>query len=363
MRAGDDPFVTLIAGLDDPAPASDFHSQLCQAMCESVGLERGVLFQYDADLRQVRPLGSYGIEPTVFREVYVSADTASFVRDALERDDVVEITGEPLVAQTPSAFMSLVGEGRSVVCTPMIAAGRWVGLMLADRPGTTPLTAEQRSVLGTLGKGVALATMARRATRRDERTRELRERIDLARDVHDGVVQRLFGVSLALGGDGPLPAEDRARCAQELQAAMGELRAMVSDLGVESRRPTAHTFVEELERWRSAHEDVALSLEQASPGDVPAAREALAQTMLAESLRNARKHGEPTRIAVRTARVDDTLVVEVENDGAPSERSGHGGAGLRILGIQALQAGGVLEFGAREAGTWQVRLVVPVDGD
>jgi hypothetical protein len=29
--------------------------------------------------------------------------------------------------------------------------------------------------------------------------------------------------------------------------------------------------------------------------------------------------------------------------------------------LEALGAGGVIEFGAREPGTWQVRLVVPVE--
>jgi hypothetical protein len=35
--------------------------------------------------------------------------------------------------------------------------------------------------------------------------------------------------------------------------------------------------------------------------------------------------------------------------------------GLRLAALEALQRGGVVEFGTREPGTWQVRLVVPVD--
>ena len=34
---------------------------------------------------------------------------------------------------------------------------------------------------------------------------DLQQRIDMARDVHDGVVQRLFGVSMALDSDGDFP--------------------------------------------------------------------------------------------------------------------------------------------------------------
>ena len=35
--------------------------------------------------------------------------------------------------------------------------------------------------------------------------------------------------------------------------------------------------------------------------------------------------------------------------------------GLRLAALEALQSGGVIEFGEREPGTWQVRLVVPPD--
>jgi hypothetical protein len=37
--------------------------------------------------------------------------------------------------------------------------------------------------------------------------------------------------------------------------------------------------------------------------------------------------------------------------------------GLRLAALEALQSNGVVEFGEREPGTWQVRLVVPDDED
>lgn len=334
-------------------------------MCQGVGLERGIIFQYDPDLRRVRPLGAYGIDPSVFGEVYVSPDTASFVRDALELDEIVEVGGSELDAQVPAAFRALA-EDRRVVCTPMIAAGRWVGLLLADRPGASqPLTAEERGRLWTLGKGVALATMARRATRKDERTRVLRQRISLARDVHDNVVQRLFGVALALEGEGELPAAERQRCADEVQAAMVELRTMVRGLGSDETPLPQGTFAEELARWRAAHADLDLTVEQDAAG-IPEELQGLAMATLAEALRNARKHARPALIQVRTWQTAGALVIEVENDGCGGraiKSPGGGGAGLRLLGVQALQAGGVLEFGARADDHWQVRLVVPVSDD
>ena len=81
-------------------------------------------------------------------------------------------------------------------------------MILSDRPGSTPLTDSERYLLWTIGKVAALATHARIATRNQELAKQLQERIDLAREIHDGVIQRLFGV---LDGVLGRPGADRAR--------------------------------------------------------------------------------------------------------------------------------------------------------
>jgi hypothetical protein len=43
-------------------------------------------------------------------------------------------------------------------------------------------------------------------------------------------------------------------------------------------------------------------------------------------------------------------------------RQRRAGMGLRLAAVEALQSGGVVEFGQRDEGNWQVRLVVPIDG-
>jgi signal transduction histidine kinase len=96
---------------------------------------------------------------------------------------------------------------------------------------------------------------------------------------------------------------------------------------------------------------------------VPPALEPLSQSILTEAVRNARKHADPRRLVVRTHTHDDTLVLEIENDGVPRERHASTGVGLRLAALEALQAGGLVEFGERAPGTWQVRLVVPLTGN
>lgn len=375
--ASGDPFLSLIAGLGSGSPSSGFHGQLCEAICKSVNLDRAVLFQYDVELRRVRPLGGYGIDPSVFGEAYVSPDTATFAREALELDAVVEIGGSQLRAETPAAFLALI-EGRRAVCVPVVASGRWLGLLLADRAESAPvLTADERELLLNLGKAVALAMMARRVTRRDERTRMLRHRVDMAREVHDRVSQRLFGVSLALAGDGPLSAEDRARCSAEIEAAMAQLRDTVAGRADQFQPPPKESLAELLRLWQATHLEVDLHFSEADADAIPDHLAGIVRGAVVEALRNATKHASAKRIEVTVRRDDDTLVVEVVNDGvslgvaageareaglgAGSDASAHSSQlGLRIVAIEALQSGGLLEFGHRPGDTWSLRLLVPL---
>jgi hypothetical protein len=65
---------------------------------------------------------------------------------------------------------------------------------------------------------------------------------------------------------------------------------------------------------------------------------------------------------VQVARSDGTFVLEVRNDGAgPGSRGA--GMGLRLVAVEALQRGGVVEFGLEGESEWRVRLVVPVGED
>jgi signal transduction histidine kinase len=91
--------------------------------------------------------------------------------------------------------------------------------------------------------------------------------------------------------------------------------------------------------------------------------EPLAQSVLAEALRNAHKHARPTSVNVHVGRIDGTFVLEVRNDGAREGTRGTG-MGLRLAAVEALQRGALVEFGPEAGAVWRVRLVVPVgDGE
>jgi signal transduction histidine kinase len=349
----------LLLGVGEGSPPDAFFSSLCEAICRLTSMRRAVLFRYDSARRRVRAVGAHGIELELFAEVFVTIDSVPVVRRALVEDRILEVLGAADFKNVPPFVRELL-EGVRIVCTPMAAAGRYVGVVLSEREAGVPeMDEDERHLLWTLGKAIAMASVAREVTAYDEQSRQLQQRIDLAREIHEGVVQRLFGVSLALSREELLDEESQQRCAAEVQTALADLRtALTRPLGHNSR-PTSVTFAEELERIRALYPDLEIALEEGAPQEVPAGLEALAQSVLAEAVRNARKHADATLVGVSLRNEGEAFVLEVRNDGAHVQSGGGGGVGLRLATLEALQHHGVLEYGESEPGSWQVRLVAP----
>jgi signal transduction histidine kinase len=354
-----DLLVDVLASGSDTA-GEEFYDRLCTAVCRLARMRRAVIFRYDTATRRVRAAGAHGLDLAQFEGAFVTVESAPITAQALREDRVVEVSGD-VSSEVPHEYAALFPEPVWLLCAPMAAAEREIGVILTDRLLSEPRpTDAERDLLWTLGKAAALASVARIVATQAEKARQLEQRIDLAREIHEGVIQRLFGVSMALDGEGDLPAEARERCADETQAALTELRAALQRPLARTPRATRTTFVAEVERLSRVHPDLGVRLESGGDGDVPVALEPLAQSVLAEAVRNAHKHASPTRVSVRVARRDGAFVLEIANDGVAG-RSRQAGMGLRLAAVEALQSGGVIEFGERDRGTWQVRLVVPVD--
>jgi signal transduction histidine kinase len=353
--------VEVLSGGEVDLDRAGFYSRLAEGVCRIARMQAAVIFRFDEVSRRVEAAGAYGIELERFADFPVSLELAPDAARALSEDRVIEVS-PPAVHAIPPEFAQLVGD-HPLVYVPIAAGGRWPGVIIAEPiEGAPPLDEEGREFLWTLGKTLALASMARIATFYGEQARELQQRIDLARDLHEGVVQRIFGVSMALSPQGALEDAARQRCADELQVALRDLRSALQRPLGRTPKATGTTLGAELERMVEQRGDFELRVDGPVP-DIPVALEPLVQSVLAEAVRNASKHTRASLLVVRVRRADGVLVVEVENDGVSEGRRPRlPGAGLRIAALEAMQTGGVLEFGEHDPGTWQVRLVVPDGG-
>ena len=201
------------------------------------------------------------MEARLLAEIYGTLEETPIAQVALSEDRVVAVTGDLGALGTRALRAHLRGSRRSPARRSRPAGAGW-GSIFADRGGD-PLrsTDAERHAMWTLGKTAALAASVRIATNQHGRARLLQARIDLAREIHERVVQRLFGVSLVLGSEGTLSEEVRKRCADEMQAALHDLRDALASPLAHPSLDTGATLREELARLGRHYKDLPLELE------------------------------------------------------------------------------------------------------
>jgi signal transduction histidine kinase len=350
--------VGLLAELDEATESGVFYDRVCRAVCTLTSMKRAALLLNDETYRAVIPMGSHGVDPELLKRIEGTLDETPIARLALEEDRVVEVSGS-LHGHVPDRYAELA-DTRTITCTPISAARRWLGVIFADRGGEDfKLDEGERETMLTLGRLAALTASVEHSTEQRESERRLAERVELTRELHENAIQRLFGVALALGSERGLTADERRRCQEELRSVVADLRhALTRPVGGPSRGHQT-SLVQQLGRLRERRPE--LRLEWPEGVEVPLDLEPLAQSVLNEALRNADRHAEPSQIDVRVGSDGETFTLTIENDGSREDRATKGGGlGLRLAALEALRYEGMIEFGSPSKGRWRVRLVVPV---
>ena len=107
---------------------------------------------------------------------------------------------------------------RSFLGVPVVARGRVIGAVyLTDKQGAPSFSDEDERLIGLLAAHAAIAIENARLYERSRELSIVEERNRLARELHDSVIQRLFGVSLAIESAGTLLERDPAAAAAEVE--------------------------------------------------------------------------------------------------------------------------------------------------
>ena len=358
-------FVELLADLDADTGQELFYDRICEAICRLTTMRRAAIFMSEGKGHRIRTVGAHG---TSFAQLAALRPTllgTPIAQRALLADEVIAIGPAQIREMVPADYVDTLGIA-TLVCTPLSAAGRAYGVICADRGGDAfDLSDGERHLLWTLGKTAALVATARITTRQEERSRRLADRLTLAREIHEQVLQRLFGVSLALTMPGALEDGGAERCRAELQVAIGELRAAVERPLGAFAADAGGTLAAEVERLEAIGVVGGATLAVDWPADVrvPGVYEQAAQSFVGEAVRNAGKHAHPSRIDVAVRGGAETFSIEVRNDGVDANGARGEGMGLRLAAFEALQHGGIVEFGRCGDGCWRARLVLPARGE
>ncbi|HPL27532.1 MAG TPA: histidine kinase [Anaerolineae bacterium] len=263
---------------------------------------------------------------------------------------------EPLLILDPSGDPRVPPDMRSLGARPLLmvpvrADGRALGALVLIRKPEEAFGAEEVALLASIADQVGIAV---RSDRLRQQAAALDERQRLARDLHDSVMQSLYGlVGLVEAGQARLEAgtPDAAEAAftrieATARQALNEMRLFVHRL----RPPEldqyglAYALSQRLavvEDWSGVHARLLADETLRLPPAIEAALYQIAQ----EALNNTLRHAQARSVTVHLRREQECVVLEIEDDGCGFDlaNSRAGGMGLANMRERAEQVGGRME--------------------
>ena len=247
-------------------------------------------------------------------------------------------------------------------------------LYLTDKIGADEFTADDEAVIEALAVAAGIAVENARLHQQAGEVAVYEERDRMARDLHDGVIQRLFAIGLSLQGltasqTGRAVAGSIAAVVEDIDVTIRQVRATIFELGSAGRgrgiRSSVRALVDELEPVLGFE----VPVEVTGPVDAAVSDEVADQLLatLREALTNVGRHARATGAVVTLALVGHDCRLEVRDDGRGFvDRPGPGGGlGLPNMRSRAEALGGGFEVLHPDTGgttvVWQVP-AFPVTG-
>jgi signal transduction histidine kinase len=186
------------------------------------------------------------------------------------------------------------------------------------------------------------------------------ERARIERHLHDGVQQRLVGLTMTLGlAELDLPEGESKRLVVkahgEAEAALADLREAVRGI---HPRVLVDLGLEAAVREVADRSPLPVSVQMALPNRLPPPIEAAAYFVVSEALGNVAKHANATNCHVQAWINRDRLVVTVTDDGVGGADPANG-TGLTGLVTRLDALGGTLDLSSPPGGPTRLRMECP----
>jgi two-component system, NarL family, sensor histidine kinase DesK len=185
----------------------------------------------------------------------------------------------------------------------------------------------------------------------------VRERMRVARDVHDLLGLGLSAVALKADLVGALIGRDDARAAAEIEEMSRICAAVRADLRLVTGDGKRLSLVAELTAARQILSSAGIDVRAGMPGgSLPAAADEVLAPVLREAVTNILRHAAATACVIEVSAGGGALRLHVGNDGAPERAIAAGSAGGGAGSGRRARAGGLglanLNARVRAAGGW-----------
>jgi two-component system, NarL family, sensor histidine kinase DevS len=288
-------------------------------------------------------------------------------------------TGKPLVTlalQTDPRFLrrAVVEAGfKCIACIPLLARGAVVGVMGVATRNDRTLDQRELNLLSSLGALAGVTVENARLNRQARRVAVLEERERIGMDLHDGTIQSIFAVGLALEY-ARMALEDDTNQArlkidqaiEGLNSAIREIRTYILDL--RPRQFKGEDLLEGLGKLVDEfHDNTRTEVILAGPDDgkiiLPSGHADALFHICQEALSNIAKHAHATEVKIQLWKAPERVLLEISDDGGGfdlrkmSLTLGHG---LSNMHTRARKVGGDVEITSEPARGTTVLAWVPL---
>jgi signal transduction histidine kinase len=277
---------------------------------------------------------------------------------------LVAQTGEPILSHDIARDVryyvrpTVIAAGfRQVACIPLTSSGNTIGVLSALTRSNLPIDDHDVQLVTAVGNWAGLAIENARLHDDARRLAVLEERDRIGMDLHDGIIQSIYGVGLVLEHARLLSDEDPKHAADRIQQAINSLNHTIRDirayiLDLRPRQLGEENLIDGLRRL--ALEFRANTLAEANLSGVPEDLAGLPKShslalfhICQEALANAAKHAVAKKIEVSVWKTTERVMLEIRDNGQGFDMQkinmtlGHG---LSNMHTRAHQVGGDVEL-------------------
>jgi signal transduction histidine kinase len=280
---------------------------------------------------------------------------------------IPEIEGHPASHGFPPGHPPM----RSFLGVPVRVKGRSVGnFYLTNKKSAVEFSESDQNLVEMFALHAGIAIENARLHEQVQRLAVVDERVRIGKDLHDGIIQGLYAISLSLEDVGDLMRSEPDEAAQRVDRAIDAMNLTIRDIrnfifGLRPELAEQAGVVAGLAALANEFRlNSVIDVELDAPDDVPDVDPHTRAELLKiarEALSNVARHSKATRVLVRIQPAEDALCVSISDNGggfAINEQRGREHQGLANMRTRATDLNGTLAIESSSAGT-RITVVVP----
>jgi signal transduction histidine kinase len=272
---------------------------------------------------------------------------------------VDDIATDPRAAGFPPGHPEM----HSFMSVPVNVEGRTIGnLYLTDKTDGRPFDDDDQRLVESFARHAGLAIHNARMHEELRQLAVLQERERIAQDLHDGSIQSLYAVSLALEDTQELMAIDPVSATERIDHAIESIHGTIQEIRdfIMGLDPDARTAVDLLAGLTALtvefERSTLIEVELSSDPDVPLDPDETLQLiqLTREAMSNVARHASASKVVVNVEDRRELLRLSIIDDGrgfdtSEGQRPGH--HGLTNMHARAESLGGSLTIESNDDGT------------